>query len=220
MIMKIALLFRGPLRPNPEKVIENTQHTVNELKSAGHEVRTFLATWPTYNHYSAEDLRQRNVFDHIIITDEPTPEYVKQYVHRLQIPGSHSTIDNVFKMYVQSKNAIDVILQTGKFDRIVHSRPDIIVRFGSYLDSWLTLSESNYVRQRCDAAWWINDTIGMAPPDIMQRAWDWHSLEELGTRIDQVTIPEEVLMGLIADNGVPHVPEDTEQMILDPARFR
>lgn len=218
--MKIALLFRGPLRPDPGKVIENTQQTINELKEAGHEVRTFLATWPTYNHHSAEDLKQQNMFDHVIITEEPSPEYVRQYVNRPYIPGSHSTIDNVFKMYVQSKNAIDVILQTGNFDRIIHSRTDIIVRFGSYLDNWLALSETKYVRQRCDAAWWINDTIGMSTPSIMQRAWDWHSLEELGLRIDQVSLPEEVLMSLMADNEVNHIPEDTEQMILDPSRFR
>jgi hypothetical protein len=216
--MKIALLFRGPLRPNPSRVLENTSHTIKELTDAGHEVHTFLATWPSYNGYNAQEIIDQKVFDHYIIQQEPSNEYIEQFIHRRSFEGCHSTIYNVFKMYIQSKHAIETIINTDTYDRIVHSRTDNIIKFGQYLNTWLEKSESNYVRKRCDAAWWINDTIGMANPSNMQKAWNWNNVEDLGSRIDKVRLPEEVLMGLMSDAGVSHVPEDTEQMILDPTR--
>lgn len=216
--MKLAVLFRGPMRPNIQQVLENAQLTIDELTAAGHDVTSFLATWSTHETASIQDLVSQKHFDHCIISDEPDIKLVNSYVHRQTALNGHGTVYNIWKMYTQSKYAIDQIVQTESYDRIIHSRTDIRVNFGNHLDTWLESSSTYYVRPRCDAAWWYNDTVGVTTPIIMQRVWNWNSYEELGQRIDKVTIPEEVLMDLIKDSGYESIGLDLQEAALDPTR--
>jgi len=65
--MKIALLFRGPIRPNPNKVKELTLESMEDVRSSGHEVHTYLATWMTHEEHHASDLVNNKIYDNIIV---------------------------------------------------------------------------------------------------------------------------------------------------------
>lgn len=216
--MKIALFFRGAIRPNPQRVLENTRPLIQELRQAGHNVTTYLVTWPTYKGAGVDELINSNVYDNVIIEQEPTDEYIHQFITRTQPINGHTTIPNVWKTYYLSNKAIAQIVKQDAYDIIIHSRPDLLVKFGSHLANWLELADQAYVRPRCDAAWWICDVFGVASTNIMQRTWDYKTEQELGRRIDQISISEEVLMGLMKDNGIETLPCDLELFELDPSR--
>lgn len=134
--MKIAVIFRGPLRPTPNKVFEQSKRLLDQLKDAGHEVHSYMFTWTKFNEFSISDL-DLELYDNVCAQREPTEDHIRKYITRTHWEGLHATVPNTYKMYYQIKTAIELIIGADDYDRIVHSRTDIFVDFGEFLDDWL-----------------------------------------------------------------------------------
>ena len=160
---KIAVLFRGPIRPNAEAVAANTSGLIEELRFAGYNVTPYLATWSNYNRAEVMKLLSMGLYDNIIMQQLPTREHIRRCVNRDSY-GIYPIV-NVYGMYYQSKTAIDLIASANNYNYIVHSRTDLHVRFGKHLHEWF--DNDKYVSPINETPW-ICDWIGIATPEIMQ----------------------------------------------------
>lgn len=213
MSKKIALLFRGPLRPDPYSVAIHTNLLKNELISYGFQVTTYLATWMTYKEHNANELLSMGFYDNVIVQQSPSREQVERCTKR-ESYGIYP-IANVFGMYYQSKIAIDLISSADDYDYIVHSRTDLRVKFGKHIQDWF--DPTQYVSPTNQTPW-ICDWIGIATPEIMQKSWDYINYHELGRLIDNSEVPEYILMNIMKNNNIDIKTCDTEEIWLDPKR--
>lgn len=212
--MKIACLFRGPLRPNPERVAGYSDKLLRELRDAGHEVDAYLATWLTYKEYHFSQIVPYDLYGNYIVQPEPPEEIIRRYVKRKPWYGYYGP-DCVFKMYYQTKCALDIIVNTNVYDRIIHSRTDLNVVFGRYLNDWLECQDYASPRTREQ---YINDQLGIATPDIMYKSWNYDTLQQLGVLMDKAHIPENIVMQMQSNYGIRYVQFDAEEFNLDPDR--
>jgi hypothetical protein len=210
----IAVLFRGPMRPTPANVAIHNSLLINELRSFGYNVTSYLATWPNYNNYNSLELLSMQLYDNVLLQQIPTTQ-LKENVKR-ESYGIYP-VSNVFQMYYQSKIAIDLIIASDTYDYIIHSRTDLRIKFGKYIQDWF--SHDHYVSPVPDTPW-ICDWIGIATPDLMQKAWNYVNLKQLGILIDNSEIPEQILTSMMANYKVPVKTAKTEEIWLDPMRVR
>jgi hypothetical protein len=211
---KVAVLFRGPMRPSPYTTAIHTSLLMNELKSYGYNITTYLVTWPEYKDYNALELISMGLYDNVLLQQIPTKQlesHVKRKSYGIY-PNS-----NVFNMYHQSKTAIDLIIASDDYDYIVHSRTDLHVKFGKYIQDWF--DPDFYGSPNPDTPW-ICDWIGIATPDIMHKAWNYVTHNQLGKLIDESEIPEQILMSMIDKHNIAIKTNEVEEIWLDPDRVR
>jgi hypothetical protein len=211
---KVAVLFRGPLRPTPYDVAIHTSLLINELKSFGYDVTSYLVTWPEYKDYNALELLTMKLYDNVFLQQVPIRQ-LERYVKKKNY-GIYP-VSNVFNMYYQSKVAIDLIIASDTYDYIIHSRTDLRVKFGKHIQDWF--DPEYYVSPIPDTPW-ICDWIGVATPDIMQKTWNYVSHEQLGKLVDNSEIPESILMSIIEKHNIKVKTNEVEEIWLDPLRVR
>ena len=210
---KIAVLFRGPIRPDLDTVVSYSARLLQELRYAGFNVTSYIATWKDYNKDEVKKILATDLYNNVILQQKPTPERIKQYVSR-ECYGIYPT-SNVFNMYYQSKTAIDLIAATDEYNYIVHSRTDLYIKFGKYINDWFDGEQySSPVRKTP----WICDWISIAKPDIMQSAWNYYTNKQLGILIDNTEIPEHILISMIEHNNIQVKICDVEDIWLNPDR--
>lgn len=209
---KIAILFRGPLRPSPYTVAVHTSLLINELKSYGYDVTSYLVTWPEYEDYNALELMNMRLYDNVLMQQVPTKQ-LERHVKRKSY-GIYP-ISNVFNMYYQSKIAIDLIIASDTYDYIIHSRTDLRVKFGKHMQDWF--DPKCYVSPKPNTPW-ICDWIGVATPDIMQKAWNYVSHSQLGRLVDNSEVPEQILTSIMENYNITVKTTEVEEIWLDPDR--
>lgn len=207
--MKLAVLFRGPIRPSRDVAHTHVTRIVHELQSAGHKTTTWLATWRYYKNDPISAYVASNYFDNVIMTNPPTHERIAKFTTKTQW-------DHPFWMYYQTKTAIDLIVESDDYDYIIHARPDLHMVFGSHMDTWF--DSDNYCSPWTGASW-INDFIGIARPEIMQKSWNYGSLKDLGRLMETSEIPEHMLMTMQKNAGITNKMCQFDVCTLDPARF-
>ncbi len=210
---KIAVLFRGPLRPTPYAAAIHTNLLTNELKSQGFQVTTYLATWMRYKNYDANDLISMGLYDNIIVQQPPTSAQVKRCTSR-ESYGIYP-ISNVYGMYYQSKTALDVITSADDYDYVVHSRTDLRAKFGKHVSNWF---QPNVYMTPVNTTPWVCDWISVAQPDIMRKVWNYDNFGNLGHLIDTTDVPEMILMSMMKHYNITVKTAELEELWLDPDR--
>jgi hypothetical protein len=220
--MKIAVLFRGPLRPNSESVVARVNEFLWQFNKRGIRLDTYLSTWRDYRGQKAADLIGMDLFDNVIMQTPPSDERIRKFVKVKQLENT-ADITYPFYMYYQSKTAIDLIHNADDYDYIIHTRTDMRMIIDSYINEWFI--PDTYVAihthrkpftTESDA--WMNDQFGIAPAHIMQQAWDYGTLENLGRMFDNADIPDRILQRLIDSKGIKFKSAQYNEWILDPQR--
>ena len=212
--MKIAVLFRGPLRPNPASVEQKLRWFMQQFNGAQAEIHTYLATWRNWHHHKASDLMNLDLFDNVLMQTEPNAEQAKRCTQLRELRNG-SVIQNVFNMYYQSKTAIDFICDANDYDYIVHTRTDLYMALGD-VGKWF--DPGYYVAPHVHPNPWMCDQFGVAPAAMMQKAWDYGTLDNLNRLFEAAAIPESVLQTMIDEAGIPVRTEQYAHWELDSMR--
>jgi hypothetical protein len=204
--VKIAIMFKGLIRPNPQQAAELAREQLDQFRALGHDIRTYLVTWSDQKLSPTEFLDgNRDLFQDAIMLSQPSMERCRQAVARdyYRPEYHHRTgrypLQNVVNPYFQSKIALEMITKCDDYDYIVNTRLDLKILFGDHLSKWF--DPEHYVSPRTPVDW-INDWIGIAPTELMRRSWDYGTLADLGRHIETSRIPEHILMQIQAQNGV------------------
>lgn len=216
--VKIAVLFRGPVRPDIPSVVARCSELMTQFQYIQNvEFTTYLATWRTWKNVNATDLIGMNLFDNVLMQTQMGDQQIELFTKLKNLPGGH-TIRSVWNQYQQSKIALDTIMSTDRYDFIVHSRTDIVMQFGPHLQQWFDFGA--YTAPHVTGAPWMCDQFGIAPAPMMHAAWDYGSLENLGQMMDQVDIAERILELMLAKSNIPVKAVPYTAWQLDPNRNR
>lgn len=179
--MKVAVLFRGPMRPSEDTIRANIATVLDELR--GLEFTSFLVTWEGEQTDYLGDLIEH--ITHLPIPDVPDMG---------KFPTGHSR-RNAFLQYYSTPRALDVI--PDDFDWIVYVRQDIHIRLNDRSD-WFTPGFYNTAHVEP----FICDQVAVAEASVMRRAWRYPSKDELTEHIGATARAEDTLSRLLSQNGV------------------
>lgn len=226
--VKIAVLFRGPVRPDVVSVTYRVREFMSQFQGAQNaEFTTYLATWRAWRQQRALDLIAHDLFDNVIMQAEPTDSQIERATRLKKLPNG-ADIRPVFNMYYQSKTALDLIRGADDYDFIVHSRTDMIMQMGEHIPQWFDPVAYTAPHVPGVAAphaphikpedLWMCDQFGVAPASMMHKAWDYGTIDQLGRMIDAADIPERVLQMMITAHGIPVKAPPHAMWELDPRR--
>lgn len=225
--VKIAVLFRGPVRPNPNAVVHRVQEFLSQFANANVEIHTYLATWRYWKQYKASDLLNLDLFDNVIMQTEPTDAQRHRWIQQEKLPKG-ADVRPVWNMYYQSKTALDIIMNSDSYQYIVHSRTDMQMIMNEHIPEWF--DPNYYVAPHVPGVFaphaphipaedlWMCDQFGVASAKHMHAAWNYGDLENLGRMIAAADIPERVLERMIAAAGIAVRTAPSKVWLLDPAR--
>jgi len=194
--MKIAFLMRGPIRPSESYVLENLDFMINtSLQNIDNKnITTFIVT-SEYNSIL-------NYFDNSIILKRFSDEKIFELIN-----SNH--MNNAFNQFYSSKTAIELITKLESFDFIIHTRTDIKVDISNLENEWFKKDtyqtihigdgtpafEQNSLSYHCDH-------FSIAEPEIMLKAWNYHSFNLLKIFFANSNFPERILDFIIQINNV------------------
>lgn len=226
--MKIAILFRGPVRPNPANVVNRVREFMAQFQGAqGVEIHTYLATWRTWRQHRASDLLALDLFDNVLMQEAPTEEHRKRCTRLTKLPNG-ANIEPVFNMYYQSKTALDLIVRSDTYSYIIHTRTDLQMLLGPHINDWF--DPECYVAPHVPGILaphaphikpedlWICDQFGVATGENMHKAWDYGDIGELGKLIESADVPERVLETMVTRAGIKMRTAGWAAWNLDPMR--
>ena len=196
--MKIAVLFRGPLRPNIESVLEKVNYFMMHFNGSNAEVHTYLATWRYYNSQKASDLIGLDMFDNVIMQTQPTDEQAQARTGMSYMKNG-TAIGNVYRMYYQSKTALDLINSHDYYDYIIHTRTDLYMALDQ---PELWFNPTYYAAPHVHPQPWMCDQFGIANAEMMHRAWDYGTQDNLNRMLQNASIPENVLQTMMDEAGI------------------
>jgi hypothetical protein len=215
-MMKIAVLFRGPIRPNLQSVLARCGEFMQQFSGAQNvEFHTYLATWRYWRQQKASDLINLDLFDNVIMQEAPTESHRLRCTKLTKLPNG-ADIEPVYNMYYQSKTALDLIVRSDTYSYIIHNRTDLQMLFGEHINSWF--DPNYYVAPHVHPNPWMCDQFGIAPGAMMHKAWDYGELDNLGRLIEAADKPETVLQTMIDSAGIPVRTAQYTSWMLDPAR--
>lgn len=189
---KVAIIVRGPIRPDIDTVIKN----IRLLKKSflEFEVDVYLMAW---NSIETSDFIIAKEVDNIILIKEPTTEFISEKLTTRT--KQNSLFDRNYKAFWSVRTAIRIIRDTQiNYDWIVLTRTDLEISIRN-ANKWMNDSlytmpkQENYV---------INDQFGIAKPEVMYKAWDYIDLPTLNQLYGQSFNPEECLKKIMELNGV------------------
>ena len=215
--MKIAILFRGPIRPNPQRVVDRVNEFMGHFTQVNPNIsiHTYLATWRTWKQYNASDLLKLDMFDNVIMQTPPTAEQWSRCTSITKLPNG-ADIEPVFKMYYQSKTALDLIKNADNYDFVVHTRTDLQMILGEHINNWFDINY--YVAPHIHPHPWMCDQFGIAPADLMYKAWDYRTIDNLKRLIESANKPEDILQMQIEEAGIQVKSAQYTAWNLDPMR--
>lgn len=215
-MMKIAVLFRGPVRPNLQSVVARCSEFMQQFSGAQNvEFHTYLATWRYWRQQKASDLINLDLFNNVIMQEMPTDAHRQRCTKLTKLPNG-ADIEPVYNMYYQSKTALDLIVRSDTYSYIIHNRTDLQMLFGEHINSWF--DPNYYVAPHVHPHPWMCDQFGVAPGAMMHKAWDYGELDNLGRLIEAADKPEAVLQTMIDTAGIPVRTAQYRSWILDPTR--
>jgi hypothetical protein len=212
--MKIAILFRGPVRPNINSVTQKIQFFMDQFSGFPAKIHTYLACYRYWHHHRAIDLISSDWFNNVIMLTEPGAEQIRQCTDLHQIRNG-MPIHSPYKMYTLSKIALDTVVQSDDYDYIIHTRSDLWMRMDP-LQEWFV--PDTYVAPHVTGDPWMCDQFGVAPADIMHKAWDYGTKENLDHLFRSAAIPETVLELMMAKHDIKVKKGPYSQWHLDPMR--
>lgn len=226
--VKIAVLFRGPMRPDTDSVVARCSEFMNQLRQITNaEFHTYLATWRSWRDHKASTVLGMDLFDNVIMQTEPTDAQIERATKIKRLPNG-AAIRPVYNMYYQSKTALDLIHAADDYAFIIHTRTDMVMDLGQHLPQWFDAEAytaphvpglaAPHAPHIPAADMWMCDQFGIAPAPWMQRAWDYGSTAELGRRIEAADKPEAVLQTMIEEAHIPVKAPPHAHWVLDPRR--
>ena len=217
--MKIAVLFRGPIRPTQNSVIDRVKEFMGHFANITPDIQitTYLATWRTWKQYNASELLALDLFDNVIMQTPPTAEHWSRCTSLSNLPNG-CNIEPVFKMYYQSKTALDLIINADNYDFIVHTRTDLQMILGQYINDWFDINY--FVAPHIHPTSWMNDQFGIAPAHMMHKAWDYENMANFKRLIEIADKPEAILQTMIDEAGIKVRTAQYIAWNLDPMRNR
>lgn len=226
--LKIAVLFRGPVRPTIPSVLARCDEFMSQFRQVENaEFTTYLATWRTWKDIKAADLVAMDRFDNVLMQTQMSDTQIADFTKVQRLPGGH-TIRSVWNQYHQCKVALDWVADSDRYDFIVHSRTDIIMQFGPHLAQWF--DPNAYVAPHVTGVFaphaphipadqmFLCDQFGVAPAEMMRAAWNYGTMERLGEMIDRADIQERIVEWLAADAQLPLKAAPWAAWTLDPQR--
>ena len=225
---KIAVLFRGPVRPTVASTAQRVREFMAQFEGVQNaDVTTYLATWRSWKDQRATELLSQDLFDNVIMQTEPTEEQIARATALETLPNG-ADIRPVFNMYYQSKTALDLIYMADSYDWIVHTRTDLVMQLGPHIPQWF--DQGAYTAPHVPGVMaphaphiapedlWICDQFGIAPADMMHAAWNYGSIRDLGQRIEAADKPEAVLQTVMTERNIPWRAPPYVAWQLDPQR--
>ena len=189
---KIAIIFRGPIRPDVESVAKNIRLLKENFSKF--DVDTYLITW---NNIGVSNFITNEGIDNLLIIKEPSKEFISQKLTTRT--KENSLFDRNYKAFWSVRTGIKLVLDTKiNYDWIVLTRTDLAVHIED-IEKWLSgddyvmPTQENYI---------INDQFGIAKPMIMDKAWDYIDLPNLNKLYGQSVNPEDCLKKIMEMNGV------------------
>lgn len=211
--IKVAVLFRGPTRPDVSSVVARVNEFMQQLDAVSNiEVTTYLATWRKWKAVDASQLLALDLFDNVIMLSQPSDAQIERATLIKTVP-SGQVIRAVYNMYYQVKTALDIIRTADDYQYIVNTRTDMVMQLGEHLPQWFDVAA--YTAPHVPGVFaphaphipaedmFMCDQFGIAPALMMCAAWDYGSIADLGRRIEAVQLPEQVLENMIAERGIP-----------------
>lgn len=217
-VMKIAILMRGPLRPTVASGLLRAQALAQEVIDNGHEPTVFFASWSQPGGAAAREVMDSALGLNTLFVEAPDDADILRYCNGLDVlPGGRKT-KNVFLQYYLARLGVRLIHDIGKFDFIIHSRPDMDVRMGIHFPEWVSAELYSTIHHPVTGFTFINDQFAVATPKVMLAAWDYGDAKNLGSMIQKCFIPEEVLQQMFDVAGLSAKVPPLEIWQLDAAR--
>lgn len=217
--MRVAVFMRGPFRPDFDSGLARARALADEVRSKGDEPTLFFATWMLEDRTFLQSLIEQPDVRHALTIEPPPDELIYGTCGIEHLPNGKA-VRNVFYQYYLSKIGLQVLDSLGRFDFVIHSRPDMDMRFGSFYEQWFEKGSYSTLHFRDqEGEGFINDQIGVATTTDMLRVWDYGSLDNLGKLIRNSKIPEDTLDQMFETSGVKKRGVNFEIWNLDRRRF-
>ncbi len=188
-LLKIALVFRGPIRPNAEIVTENINLLKDSLSKLDNvKFDTFLISWDNENYgQELKKIINSSIIDNVCYFKDVDVEYIKSQVFTarqatfLAGQGNLKSPENSFRMFWSMKIISDVIKNHfNNYDFVFFSRTDThfeVTDWSEWLDkNCYCLTDTvgpSHTKE------WFWDQQGCASPEVMQEVWDYNNFELL-----------------------------------------
>jgi len=195
--MKIAVLFRGPVRLSTAICLRNIGYIRSAFKD--HECDMFLFAWEGLEARqllaACPDLRG-------YLTQEPNDKYIEENILTSRCEISYGPA-NAYKHLTTVLSGVDIINSVGDYDFIFMVRLDLEFRTDD-ISPWL--DKDCYTAQ---GGMWVernkiqsSDVVGCGTPDVMRRAHDFGSVETLNKLYGESICIEDAIEKIMRMNGV------------------
>jgi len=211
----IAILFRGPIRPNAINVARNIKSLKDSFKD--YSIETFLVTWDSPN---LRKLQKLKLIDNYLILKMPDDSYIDSVMTARAKSEAYSIMSNyktAFKQFWSQLMGLKMVISYNKFDYIVSTRTDLKVIIDSPQD-WL--KENLYLMPIQECHYNFNDQFGIADPKTMLGAWNYQTLENLVYLYNGCENPENCLANIMKSNNISYSYLSAKEYELDRNRFR
>lgn len=211
--MNIGILFRGPIRPSITNVLANKQRLLANFVNKQWYIETWLSTWNTWLDNDVSSTILLTEFNAIISQPEPDYKLAEEFFEISRMPSTQ-TIGRLWKTMLNSKTALDAMVNCGRYNYIVHARTDGLYDFGKHLESWFdpTHISTSHVIPR------INDFIQIGPSSMIRDVWDYGDINNLKKLIHIANSPEHLLQIIAESKGIHFQKKDSEYIWLDAHR--
>jgi len=201
-----------------EHLVRRIDNLRGEFAAAGIEARVFLATWnQPFN--GIDEIVFRDRFTDVLMVTPPTEDEVVEMLGQTTLADTRFGVRNTFYQYFLARMALNAVNLTGDYDFIVHTRSDLNIALGPFLEDWLSRPDL-YTTIHCregDQAF-VNDQFSIAGPQVMLNAWSYRSLEDLRELFSTAVIPEDILQSMLTRSGIEARQVQITQWELDPVR--
>ncbi len=182
----------GIVRPSREAFLNNKNNLISSL--GDHEIDTFLFSW---DYQLTREIEKNKDVDICVLKNES--EY-DEILSKYEGPGRPR---NHLKMFLRHMESIRAVNSLGKkYDFLVYSRPDLETKFDAEKQGWFesegySAPTNGSHETRCN-----HDQFGIAPPEIMFKAWNFTDLNNLKSIYDKTRFPEYTMEEIQQVNGV------------------
>ncbi|AEI37963.1 hypothetical protein [Zymomonas mobilis] len=216
---KIAILMRGPIRPNIESVLSKAILIKEEISKKTDSVDIFISTWKE-DGIDYSSLISSPIINNIFILSKPSQEEVIKKIGFPNLKQGYPTY-NAYLQYYMCRFALKTIKNYKNYDFIVHSRTDLSISFGEHIEKWFSpnIYKTIHISDRhLGGAGFTNDQFAIATTDNMIKAWDYETIDHLRVLMEYANIPENILEGIMAKNNVIAEQTPFNSWELDPNR--
>jgi hypothetical protein len=186
--MKICIVFRGPIRPNKESVIENINGLLSCFSEFDYDV--LIASW--FDEKDLDFVLKNIKYKYLISENVPDINYSFN-------KHSFSPI-NCVKQFYLANIAIDFVLNKKIYDFMVITRTDLNIFINP--NDWLNKGFYSTIHAKKCGQPFTNDQFAITEPNIMKLAWKYDNNDYLYRMIDNCLYPEQIIDHNIDSNDI------------------